>query len=57
MIVIEVDVPKYSLSAVAVDEVGRQLSIAWRRAMPPSWSPGRSGLVGGAGGRWRTVGM
>ena len=55
MIVIGVDVHKHSFTAVAVDEVGRQLD-ALRQRTARSWSLGRSGLAGGACGRWRTVG-
>ena len=48
MIVIGVDVHKHSVTAVAVDEVGRQLDCSRDERTTKSWSSGRSGLAGGS---------
>ena len=56
MIVIGVDVHKHSLTAVAVDEVGRPLRSARCRSTTAS-SRGRGRSARSGCGRWRTAGM
>ena len=57
MIVIGVDVHKHSLTAVAVDEVGRPLGGAHAVPSTTVSSGGRGRSARSGCGRWRTAGM